>query len=68
MREAFNSWLTAAEARERFKVSRETLRRRIVSGELAAIKTGTGRTCPYRISEASIADYIRKHRAGPERD
>lgn len=61
MREAFDSYLTAAEVRRRINVSRETLRRRITTGELAAIKAGDGRTCPWMISESSLADYIKAH-------
>lgn len=53
-------YLTAAEARERLRVSRETLRRLITTGELEAHKVANGRTSPYRISEEAISAYIRR--------
>lgn len=53
-------YLTAAEARERLRVSRETLRKLINTGQLVAHKTGPGRTCPYRISEEEVEAYIER--------
>ena len=51
-------YLSAAEACERLRVSRETLRKLIKSGDLKAHKVGTGRTSPYRISEEEAEAYI----------
>lgn len=53
-------YLTAAEACERLRVSRETLRKLIASGDLKAHKVGQGRTSPYRISEEDADEYIER--------
>lgn len=53
-------YLSAAETRARLRVSRETLSKLIRSGDLKASKIGTGRTSPYRISEADLADYMER--------
>lgn len=52
--------LTAAEARERLGVSRETLRKLIKSGDLKASKTGGSRNSHYRLTEEDIADYLER--------
>ncbi len=54
-------YLSAAEARERIGVSRETLRKLIKTGSLKAHKSGTARNSHYRISERAVADYIEQH-------
>lgn len=59
-------YLSAAEARERLHVSRETLRKLIKSGDLKAHKVSGGRTSPYRISEEAVADYIEHRTVRPE--
>jgi excisionase family DNA binding protein len=51
-------YLTAAEARERLGVSRETLRKLIKSQALTAHKISDGPTSPYRISEEAIQAYL----------
>ena len=56
-------YLTSVEACERLRLSRDTLHKLIHSGALAAHKTSTGRTAPYRISEAAIADYLQRQTA-----
>jgi excisionase family DNA binding protein len=53
-------YLSAAEACERLRVSRETLRKLIKSGGLTAHKTSSGRTAPYRISEQAIEEYLKR--------
>lgn len=53
-------YLSAAEACERLRVSRETLRKLIKSGQLRAHKVGDGRTSPYRISEEEASAYIER--------
>ena len=53
-------YLTAAEACERLRVSHETLRKLIKSGDLKAHKVGPGRTSPYRISEEDADAYIKQ--------
>jgi len=62
---ATDIYLTASEACGRLRVSRETLRRLIASGEIEAYKAGPYLTSPYRIPEGAIADYLGRHRAGP---
>lgn len=56
-------YLTAAEARKRLGVSRETLRKLIKSGQLKAHKVSDGRTSPYRVSEDEIAAYTERQSA-----
>jgi excisionase family DNA binding protein len=58
-------YLTAAETRERLRISRETLRKLINSGELKASKIGNGPTSDLRISEEAIADYMERHTVTP---
>ena len=53
-------YLSAAEACERLRISRETLRKLILSGGLKAHKATPGRTAPYRISEEAIAEYVKR--------
>ncbi len=60
-----NKLLTFEEARSRLGVSRETLRRRIASGQLEAFKIGDHMTSPYRIYETAIAAYLGEHRVVP---
>jgi excisionase family DNA binding protein len=56
-------YLTAAEACERLRVSRDTLHKMIKTGILKAHKAGKGVTSPYRISEEDIAAYIERQTA-----
>ncbi len=49
--------LTTKEARARLKVSRNTLYALIESGDLKAVLVGF----QYRITEAELADYIRRN-------
>ena len=56
-------YLTAAEARERLGVSRETLRKLIKSGALKAQKVSDGPTSPYRIGEEDVQSYIDRQTA-----
>jgi excisionase family DNA binding protein len=54
-------FLTFTEAREQLRVSRETLRKLIKTGEIAAHKNGEGgRTSHYRIDPASVSAYIKR--------
>lgn len=50
--------LTAAQARSRIGVSRETLRKLIKDGELKAHKLGDARNSHYRIDEKDVDDYL----------
>ena len=56
-------YLTSEEACRRLRLSRDTLHKLIKSGALAAHKTSAGRTAPYRISEAAIAEYLKRQTA-----
>ena len=58
--------LTGAQVCERLAIGRDKLRDLIQTGQLAAIKTGTGVTAPYRISEESLADFIERQTVKPE--
>lgn len=51
--------LTIAEASQRLHVSRDTVRRMIARGELAAYRVGR----QWRIESADVAAYIYDHRA-----
>jgi excisionase family DNA binding protein len=57
--------LTARQVQERLGISRETLRKLIGDGQLAAVKLGAGRTSPYRISEEALADFIERQTVKP---
>ena len=57
-------FLTFTEAREQLRVSPETLRRLIKSGEVTAHKNGRGgRTSHYRVDASSVRDYIERRSA-----
>jgi excisionase family DNA binding protein len=56
--------LTIKEVAERLRLDPETIRLRIVSGELAAVKTGNGKTSPYRISEEALDDFLKRQATG----
>jgi excisionase family DNA binding protein len=53
-------YLSAAEARKRIGVSRETLRKLIKSGALTAHKSGTARNSHYRITEQAVAESLER--------
>ena len=50
--------LTLKEAADRLRLSPEGLRLLIKSGDLRAMKVGSGLTSPWRITEEALADYI----------
>ena len=50
-------WLTVAEVAERFRLSLETVRKWIRSGELPALHLG-GPKAGYRIKESDLARFI----------
>lgn len=54
-------YLLTSEVREILKISRPTVRRLIDSGELRAIK-GDAPNSPLKIEEASVREYIERHR------
>lgn len=56
-------YLTAAEARKRIGVSRETLRKAIKAGDLKAHKSGPARNSHYRISEEAVTEYLKRQMA-----
>jgi excisionase family DNA binding protein len=61
--------LTAAQVCEQLGISRETLRKLINDGEIAAMKAGPRNPRGHwRISEAALDDYIKRNtvNAGPE--
>jgi excisionase family DNA binding protein len=51
-------YLTAAEAREVLRISRDTLTKLIKSGELKASKVGGSVNSPYRIDEDDLSAYL----------
>lgn len=53
-------YLSSVEACERLRLSRDTLHKLIKSGALAAHKTSSGKTAPYRISEEAIDEYLKR--------
>lgn len=53
--------LTIKEVAARLRLNPETVRLHIVSGELAAVKTGPGKTSRYRISEEALADFLKRN-------
>jgi excisionase family DNA binding protein len=56
--------LTVAEVARLARVSERTVRRRIASGELPAIKVGTTPRAPVRIDPAELAAFVASHPAG----
>jgi excisionase family DNA binding protein len=50
--------LTVAETAERLRVSRWTIYRLVESGKLPAIKLGSGRMSPIRVSETELAEWL----------
>lgn len=56
-------YLSAAEARERLGVSRETFRKLIKNGLITAHKISDGTTSPYQISEDELDAYVERQRA-----
>lgn len=61
------AWLSAAEARERIGVSRETFRKLIKSGDLVAHKSGSAPNSHYRISEDALAEYLQRQTSAATR-
>lgn len=57
--------LTSAQVRAELSIGRDKLRELIQAGELDAIQTGDKHSSPYRISEASVAAYIERHKVEP---
>jgi excisionase family DNA binding protein len=53
-------YLSAAEVRERLRISRDTLSKLIVSGDLKASKIGSSRNSPYRILEDDLHEYLER--------
>lgn len=60
-------YLTTAQVREVLNISRPMVRRLINEGELRAIK-GPARTSPLKIEEASVEEYIERHRVPVKAD
>lgn len=58
--------LTAAQVRERLGISDDTLRKLIKTGQIPAIKVGTGTLGHWRITEEDLNDYIERARVKPE--
>jgi excisionase family DNA binding protein len=57
-------FLTIPEAAHRLGMHADTVRRMVISGELAAIQ-GPHRNSPYRISEETITEWLAEHAARP---
>ncbi len=55
--------LTLKEAAAKLRMSDERLRLFIKSGDLKAMKAGTGTTSPWRISEEALAEFIKEQTA-----
>jgi excisionase family DNA binding protein len=53
-------YLTAREARNRLRISRDTLSKLIYSGELKASKIGDSRVSPWRIHEDDLRDFMER--------
>jgi excisionase family DNA binding protein len=53
--------LTLKEAAAKLRISDEALRLKINAGEIEAMKAGSGRTSPWRITEEVLADFIKRH-------
>jgi excisionase family DNA binding protein len=60
--------LTVAEAAGWARLSERTVRRRIATGELPAVKLGTGPRAPLRIDPAELAAFVESHPAGEAAD
>ena len=58
--------LTRAKVCERLGIGRDTFNRLVRTGQLAAIRTGTAPTSPYKVSEEALADYIERARVVPD--
>jgi excisionase family DNA binding protein len=50
--------LTVTEAARRLRLSELTVRRRIASGDLAAVRLGSGKKSPIRIVAAELEEFI----------
>ncbi|HEY6279513.1 MAG TPA: helix-turn-helix domain-containing protein [Streptosporangiaceae bacterium] len=57
--------LTASQVCERLRISRETLRQLIQSGQITAIRVGPGPTAHVRISEDALAEYVERQTVKP---
>ena len=51
-------YLSAVEARARLRVSRETFRKLVKSGDLKAAKLGPFRNSPYRVKDTDLDAYM----------
>lgn len=56
--------LTLSEVAEQLRLDPETVRLKLVSGEIQGFK-GKGRTSPWRIPETSLASYIEQQTPSP---
>ena len=52
--------LTLKEAADQLRIDSETVRLLIKSGEIKAMKAGSGLTSPWRISEEALAEYMER--------
>ena len=57
-REHSGAYLTVAEVAEELRCSEPTVRRRIRSGELVAVKLGAGRNCAVRIPRVALDAWL----------
>ncbi len=51
-------YLTVAEIAEELRCSEPTIRRRIASGELEAVKLGQGRNSAVRVRRSALEDFV----------
>lgn len=50
--------LTVAEVADRLRISRQTVRRRVATGELRAVRVGHQRGAPVRIEPSAVNDML----------
>ena len=59
--------LTVGEVALRLRQSERTVRAKIASGALPAIKIGTGPRAPIRVDPAELGSWLRENRVSPVR-
>lgn len=55
-----DTYLTRAEACQRLRISRETFRKLVKSGQITVHRTGSAVNSHFRVSEQAIAEYLER--------
>jgi excisionase family DNA binding protein len=60
------SWMTLAEAAERYRIKHDRLRRAAIEGRLPARKVGSKTGNPWLVQAADVETFLRESKRGPK--